>query len=104
MVLERALRDTYESEFIDRTLIGTFNDLYNEIIPWLYKIKPSVCYTTVIDSLFDSKWENHIKPPAYKNLTDRQLRLCVIKMIEWTYDKRVLSDDMMKSKIYRVGN
>lgn len=108
-VNRQSLRDTNESVFLDSSLIGTFNDLYNNILPYIAKnikqfpiSKPSEFYTTVIDTIVEAKWEDVIDRPAYKNMSDRQLRLCIMKMIEWSRDERVLIEDLNKSKLYRL--
>ena len=83
-----------------------YRTLLNETLPARIQspIRFNHCFARVVlDWLFADVWYGHVAKPAYRHLTDDQLRRCIARMRLWLTDRAVLESDNARSLALRRG-
>ncbi|MEM1325791.1 MAG: hypothetical protein AAGI23_07555 [Bacteroidota bacterium] len=84
-----------------------YSELINDILPQEIQqpIRFNHCFgRVVLDWLFQDVWYKHIeKRPAYKQLSEEQLKRAISRMEKWLEDREMLVADNRASLNYRAS-
>lgn len=60
------------------------------------------CYWRIsLDNAIGDRWTNHVKSPAYRNLTDQQLQDTIANLENYEHDERLLMEHNTNSLRWR---